>query len=109
MSDPVTVKRNDTGRRWGALLVETDGQPVDLSGKTVSIIIRNSLTGALVRKAEAQVIDSETAEVGYDPVAADVEASVTLNVEWETVDGSGKITTYPKDSYHRIKIVDDLG
>lgn len=110
----ITYKQNDYGFKIQAALSYTlaDGSstPVVLvSGDTVKFLMRevDSLTSKIEATATKEVLSP--ASVSYTFVAGDLNTPGTYRGEWEVTFVSGKVQTFPSDSYHQINVLKDLG
>jgi hypothetical protein len=102
----ITLKQHDTKIRFTDV-PKVDGvalTPTDLSGATVSFLLKGTTTSI----KQAAVIAGD-GSFYYDPAPADVAATGDFQQEWEVVYPSGKILTFPNDSYNSVKIIADLG
>jgi hypothetical protein len=101
----VTVKRGDTGRiLTDALLF--GGAPLDLTLKTVQIVIKDLATG-LSTKSNATIVTPLEGTVKYALTAPQVAVAGSFLIEWE-VTQAGNVLTVPDNEYHRLEIVPDL-
>jgi hypothetical protein len=102
---PITIKQHDTK------ITFVDTPKVDgvalTSGDLVGCALSFLLKSATVSIKAAATITGAT--FSYDPVPADVSTIGTYQQEWEVVYPSGKILTFPNDSYNSVIIIADLG
>lgn len=102
-------KRTDTGYPITATLL-SNGVPVDLSGSTVTISLRDRLTGAIkVNEAGCSLTNPTGGQVSYQPIAADVDTSGSYDVEFKQIRPNATIIHYPSDGYEPLTIEDNLG
>jgi hypothetical protein len=102
----ITLKQHDTKITFSDI-PKVDGvalTPTDLSGASVKFILK-STTLAIVQPA---TINGD-ATFSYNPAPADVATAGDYQQEWEVTYPSGKILTFPNDSYNTVKIIVDLG
>lgn len=74
----------------------------------VSFIMRKAGDPTAKVNAPATIVDSATRRVRYTWLPADTNTPGSYNAEWEVIDPSGKIRTYPTLTYHTIDILADL-
>lgn len=88
------IKQNDLLPPYRVQLLQ-DGAPFDLTGYTVTFVMR--LPGAPSAKvsAAAVVIDEENGIVEYRWAAGNTDTVGAYKVVWKAVDGSGKPHTFP--------------
>jgi hypothetical protein len=101
----VIIKQHDTKCKFTDVL-KVGGVPVDLTGSTVSFLLRS--VGGIGIKQAATVPTPASGAVEYTPVASDVAAAGEFRQEWEVVDSGGKILTFPNGSYNTVRILPDL-
>jgi hypothetical protein len=102
----VTLKRHDTNLKFTDTLL-VNGAPADLTGATVSFILRNQATAVAVKRT-ATVADAASGQVEYTPVAEDVATEGTFDAEWEVVWPGGKELSFPRRGTDRVVIDPDL-
>lgn len=102
-----TRKRHDTGYPITATL-KARGAPVNLTGATVSIIMKRGTTVTL--NTECEVLDqtSYPGQVRYQFEEADVATSGVYLVEWQVSFTDGSIATFPNSQHEQLRIIDDL-
>jgi hypothetical protein len=112
--DPFIIKRGDTAPSLQATLKDsTDGveSVVDLTGKTVSFVMRKLLVvngvetdgEIVVDNAAASIPDPVNGVVRYDWVVGDTDDEGTFRGEFKVV-SNGRPSTYPSRSYIPILI-----
>jgi len=108
MSD-FSIKRGDVGRVIDAILSDADtGTAVDLTGATVTAVLKHSSTEA-VQTAACTIVGAATnGRVRFTSVANHSATVGRLSVEWEVNFGGGVITTYPSSGYSTIHVTSDL-
>jgi hypothetical protein len=102
-----TIKQHDTGQRIRSTL-KLNGAAYNLSGKTVSFIMKNRATGA-VTKADADILSASAGTVEYVPTADDVATVGVFSCEWEVQVDVDEVLTFPHGSYEKLEIIPDLG
>jgi len=76
----------------------------ELQGCSVSFLLKGD---SIALKRAATI--TPTAQFQYDATSEDVATAGTFFQEWELVDSSSKILTFPNDGYYQVNIVEDLG
>lgn len=93
----------------GTRLIEADGTPANLTGRTVRIHIRRRGTGAILIDAAATVTAAATGDVTWTPGVGETETLAGLyDVEWETTLADGRQITYPNRGYDTLHVDADL-
>src|SRR4029453_17012526 len=103
----IEIKQHVTSRLFTDTLV-LDGNPINLSGATVSLLFHSNQTLETTRRT-ATIGSPATGAVSYHPVAADVAYPGTFNLEWEIVFPDAKQLTVPSSDYIQLKVNPDLG
>jgi hypothetical protein len=84
----------------------------DITGATVSFIMRPKAGGAVKVNAPAVVVSIDTAAktsvVRYDWAATDTDIPGEYQAEWEVTFTGGKVQTFPTLTYHSIDVLADL-
>lgn len=110
--DPVYIKQHDTQPSISATLTE-DGVAVDITGATVTFVMRPRLCRHEVPaaspkvEAAAVVVDAATGQVRYDWAVGDTDTEGQFDAEFK-VSIAGAVTTYPSSGYLPIVISKDL-
>jgi hypothetical protein len=108
----ISIKAHDTKGKFVDTL-KIDGEPVDLSGSTVSWLIKKAPIAwkrpAVITYPDDQADDTKRGAVEYQPIPEDVETKGKFKQEWEVVFNDGKILTFPNDGYNNLNILEDLG
>jgi hypothetical protein len=108
-----TIKRGDTGQRFGSQLMVKSGDtylPFDLTGKSVKFLMKSQTGNIAIAQPAAIIGDPANGSVEYAPQSSDVSTSGVYNVEWEVTDqATSEKLTFPGDHYEVLKILDDLG
>lgn len=105
------LKRGDRQSQFVSVLKDADGNPVDLTGKTVKFIMRQVSADTAKVSAAATPDPDQVANPGrvtYSPAAADIDTADVYYVEWQVTSG-GITLTYPNDGHEIARIVGDLG
>lgn len=90
----IYLGKNDLLPVLTATLQNADGTPMNLTGATVQLLIKNVLDVVTVR--EATVVEAASGSVRYNWVAADTVAAGDFRLRWRVTDGAD-ITTVPND------------
>ena len=90
-----------------ATLNDPDGNPVDLTGATVTMKIRDVLQAGASRTVNITITDADDAEVQYDWVTADSDIAGDYHFRIEAVLASGKIMSWPNDRNWLLRVTPD--
>lgn len=104
-------KRNDRLPIYTATLVQQlDGvtTPIDLTGTTVTFIMRAEDDLAPKVEAEATVVDAEAGAVSYAWAVGDLATAGTYLCEWQVTYPDGRTLTVPSSGYDQIRVLADL-
>ena len=102
----MTIKANDTAVTFSDTL-SIDGTAADITGSTVTFIM-DSDDDAPAFSAAATIVDPIAGTVSYTPTAGFPTAPGTYKQEWQVTFPSGKILTFPSETYNKVKIIADL-
>lgn len=107
MVDEFYIKRGDTRPSIGGYCRDSLGNPVSLSGASVkfNMYIKGSAPKV---NASATIADQNSGRVRYDWSAEDTDTAGTYYAEFQVTFSSGKIETYPNDSFIIIHITEDV-
>jgi hypothetical protein len=89
----------DRARAWSAVLVDDQGNPINVNGETITLRLLEAMTGTVKIAGSPAVVDDDGGEalrgqVHYEPAAADVDtAGVYLG--YFLRDLSGKVEHIP--------------
>ena len=103
-----SIKSHDRLPSIKATLSGGGGQPLDLTGATVTFIMRNKSGGAPKVNAAAVVVDAAAGSVRYDWLATDTDIAGSYQAEWQITWSDGKQQTAPTLSYHTVDVLADL-
>lgn len=108
-ADTIFIKRGDTALRLTDTIKDRDGNAVDLTGCTVTIIFKNLLTDT-AEEASATITAEDDGEVEYEVSAEGTETDDVgeFLVEWEVTTADSKKFTYPRRGYYLLNILNDL-
>ena len=107
MSYDVTLKRGDTRHAIRAVLKNTQGTPVNLSGCSVSFHMAPLGQPAVVSR-EVDMHDALAGEVWVVWSPGETDVSGVYRAEFQVVYGDGRRETFPNDGYISIQILSDL-
>lgn len=102
------VKRNDTGARFEDHL-RLNGVSVDLAGGQVEIVIQ-TMDGRVLVDTSATILqsgdDQDVTEpnVAWTPGDGDLDHVGLVKVEWRCQLAGGTWITFPRKSYHQVRI-----
>lgn len=80
----------------------------DLTGATVTFIMRRDSDVAPKIDADAVIVDPATGRVRYDWVTGDTDEVGVFKAEWQVLYPGAKPQTFPTKSYHEIEFLADL-
>lgn len=103
-----TCKRHDLLPALEAHLKNADGTALDLTGRTVTFMMRTRAATTLKVDAAASIVDATSGHVRYQWVGTDTDTAGEYIGEFETLLGA-QPQTVPSGSYVTIDIVADLG
>jgi len=104
----LTIKRNDLARQIEDAL-KLDGAAIDLTGASVSIVLRNRTTETVIKRAATILSPATAGLVEYQFVSGDTVVAGSYDLEWEIVFPDTRHLTVPDNSYHTLNILADLG
>ncbi len=108
MAEPdITLGVGDTAPVFRATLNDPAGDPVDLTGATVTMKIRDVNHVAASRTVSVTILDETDAEVGYDWVTADTETAGDYHMRIEALLASGKVMSWPNDRSWVLRVTPD--
>lgn len=111
-AEEFTIKQGDRLPAFAAVVVDGDGEPVDISaGATARFKMRPAAGGAVKVNAVATIVDDGSEElrghVRYDWAALDTDTAGDFDAEVE-VTSAGLALTFPNHGYQRVVITDDI-
>jgi hypothetical protein len=104
-----TVKQGDSAPILTDTLTYSNGQPVNLTGASLSLIVRAQTSAAPLKltgtpEATAPLLG----EVAYSPTTSDTASSGMFMANWFVVLPSGEEMTFPTDGYNWLSIEENL-
>ena len=103
----VTLKRGDTRHAIRAILKDSSGSPVNLSGCSVSFHMAPLGRFATVSRA-VDIHDASAGEVWAVWSPGETDVTGVYRAEFQVVYGDGRKETFPNDGYISIQILSDL-
>lgn len=104
-----SIKRNDTEPPLKATLEDGDGDPVDVSGATVTFHMKESRSGqTVVDKPATLVNDGEDGQVKYSWDGEDTEDAGEYDAEFEVEYGAGGVETFPNSGFLTVEVDEDI-
>lgn len=110
MAFDITIKKGDRSRSVSADL-SVDGVAINLSGCTVTFIMRNRATNVVKVNAACVIVTAATGSVRYDWGATDTNEVGDYDVEFKITNGSGlveRVPTHPGKKYYSAQVWDNL-
>lgn len=108
MGYDVTIKRGDTRNCIKAILKDSAGSPVDLTGCEVKFHMAPLCRPAIVSRG-AHIEDAAAGEVWVVWAPGETDTTGVYRAEFEVVYEDGRRETFPNDGYISIQILKDLG
>ena len=108
MGYDVTIKRGDTRNCIKAILKDSAGSPVDLTGCEVKFHMAPLCRPATISRA-VYIQDVATGEVWVVWAPGETDIAGVYRAEFEVVHEDGRRETYPNTGYISIQILNDLG
>lgn len=102
------VKRNDTYSSVTEQLLDENLSPVNLSGCVVKFNMRLKTAAVAKVSSSATIVNAATGTVRYQWQGADTDTAGEYRAEWQVTFSSGRVQTYPNDTYNTIHILSDL-
>jgi hypothetical protein len=107
--EEITIKRGSRLPAATFQVTKTNGDPVSLTGCTVTLRIRDRHTGTLiVNDAAVSVIDAEQGQCSYAWAAADTQTAREGLAEVTVTNGSSLPLIVPTLGYTPVHITDSL-
>lgn len=101
------LKVDDTGPPLRVMLLNEDGNPVNLTGFDATLHVQLPRADSAKVNEAMTIFDAERGIVEYDWSASDTDEQGLYKAEVKTTDGTDTIS-YPSDRYFRIHIMEDL-
>jgi hypothetical protein len=107
MSYDVTIKRGDTRHAIRAILKDSSGSPVNLTGCTVTFCMAPLGRSAVVSR-EVDIHDTAGGEVWVVFAPGETDISGVYRAEFRVTYPDGRKETFPNSGYLAIQILDNL-
>lgn len=98
------ITQGDTWPPITVSLTGSDGEAVDLTGATVTFSMRTASGTVLIDKASCSVTNAVAGEVMYTWTDTDTAVAGEHQAEFEVTLPTGKVESFPNDSYLLIAI-----
>jgi len=102
------IKENDTSPALRAVLKDSDGVAVDLTGASVRFHMRNTSNNNVVVDKAATIVTAASGIVAYNWQADDITVVGQFEIEFEVTFSDGGIQTFPNQGYGTVVVADDL-
>ncbi len=96
------IKQGDTKSEFKFQLLGYDDAPIDLTSKTVSVIVANSI-GKILEKAPI-IVDASTAIISFNFANEDITGYGDMQLEVHITDVAGLKQIVPSDGYYKFAI-----
>lgn len=110
MPTTVDVRQNDTLPYLDfALVKDSNNTPHDLTGASVTFIMRSRKTDAVkIAGASVTIVDAAAGAVRYPWEVDDLDETGYFNAEFRVIFSDGRRLTFPKGEYIEIEILAEL-
>ena len=105
------IKTGDSGTQLAAVLTDSEGNPADISGADIRVLMRRRGDGFLI---EGEAVNAQTSPETFGNVYYIWQESDTVTdnvglyrVEWEVTFELGEVQTYPSNGWNYVAIVRD--
>ena len=106
MGEQFTLKVGDTSPRVDAVLKTTEDSPVDLTGSTVNIRLRQPRTGEIALERRVEIVSPEDGHIRYDWGDDDTNDAGRYRMEFVVNYPNNSEETFPNDGYHDLLITE---
>lgn len=97
-----TFTKNDRRTALADTLVDADGDPIDLTGHTVALLMKNNAGTTKVNYSAATVDDATSGEVSYSWALGDLDTAGVYWYWWRvTRTSDSKVEHFPGDGRKR--------
>ena len=104
MGETYHLKAGDTTPRLDATLLDSDDEPVDLSGVSVVLELLEPRGGDVALESAMDVVDPESGTVRYDWGLNDTDDPGRYRAHFVVTYPDDSIETFPTDDYHDVLI-----
>jgi hypothetical protein len=109
VSQGTEIKEGDTNTRFQIQLLDVSGQPVDLTGSTVSIYFSNQSNSMLLLNKQASLSSTPTdGKVIFQFSENDATGNGIINIQVNVTYSDGDIEKFPANGYASIQITPSL-
>lgn len=102
------IKQGDTSPAIKAILTDSDGNPIVLTGASVDFIMKDFNNG-VVLNTPMSIITPLGGEVQYDWVLGDTDTPGTYYIEFKVTYDNGAVETFPNNSNATVVVYPSLG
>ncbi|MEN8659819.1 MAG: BppU family phage baseplate upper protein [Marivita sp.] len=102
------IKQNDTFPDLEGVLTDENGTPINLTDATAVRFHMRDAEGTVVIDADMTVVSPADGTVYYSWQGADTATAGTFEAEVEVTYSTGKIETFPNNTYTEVIITDDI-
>lgn len=103
-----TIKQNDTSPAIQTQLLDGNGDPVNITGASVTFHMRTAPAGATKIDASATIVTALTGTVNYTWTGTDTDTPGTYEAEFEVIYADSSVETFPNSGYITVTVVDDI-
>ena len=104
----VKMKRGDTAPPFLGTLTDAVGDPVNLSGASARLLVRETRTRAVKVDAACLIPSPLEGSIRYDWTAADTDRAGVYDLEVQVTYGDGSVETFPNGGWVRLQILADI-
>jgi len=103
-----TSKQGDAGQVLSASLTDNLGNPINLTGGSVTFVSRAMTGVAPTTNLPATIVNPTSGAVSYTVTAADTATAGRYVIEWHYTTAAGVLGTWPVDGYQEWAIEENL-
>ena len=102
-----SIKQNDTAPTLRTVLLDSDGNPINLTGSTVSFVLK-SMNNGIVINSSMTVVTPLAGLVEYDWQTGDTDTTGTYYAEFRVTYSDLSVETFPNSSNATVIIYPSL-
>ena len=103
------IKQNDDTPKLDVALQDDRGRPVDLTGATTILHMRNSADDTMkIDGGSTVLLSASRGEVRYEWSVSNTNTAGNFEAEFQVTHADGSIQTFPDDGYIDVIITDDV-